>query len=1463
MATAMLVKRRRVVLAVLVISLFVLSIPQMLYVNPASVNGSQSGDSTSLQPDLPSASYASGPTRPVSEYALGTRAGQTVGLPSSPNAYIDLGSGWVGNSATVDVTNLWDSRNQAVNGTFDSGSGTSSPPWSFSKYDPPGYPQSTFTGTWVNNLPQSGNKTVQCQMPLPSGSITLGGNDRVSWNETILPLRGTVLSASLIFNWYPVVASGFTRSEFIFYATINNTRLVGVGTPFPWEYNLKDVASNPSVDNHWNLASLTIPASAFNLPSKKISIEIGIMYTSGVATYSGWNSQNIMYIDNVRLILQAYAKPHQVNLKVRPQGYTNTTVSDGVAYGSGTAKNTGFTTSGTSFPFIFSCGNLTSSNTAGLTCALRVNATRQTTATSTFEGHGSGQNISWSFSFRTYFSGDGQPIGSGPTYYSKYYFNLSIPSDYYIATANCTDPNGVFHRTNLEANNFTKFLVGSNWILRVNVTRIGSYTGPSNPPPSFLPYQISAFSSNYVKQVWTQMKNGAVYTNETKFYPQNWTRFAAYIAGVGGPITGGTANLTISGPPTYGASPVVLTTVTGASPSAGYAYFLVHWNSTNAAGDYTGEVDWADSLLGEAGALTCNYNITHKFFMYFAFPANGTDVITANSVLSAPPTTLKVLDYYTNESLTGVAVRGRAKWESAGVTHVFNYSADNIAYTNITHVPNLPASPPPTWIAANATKLFYDKGTANTTINVGVTTYCAPASTPWTVYYTESEAFYKDVNVTYEDSVHSPVSDATITLLTDVSSNDSVVHWALRTTVDTSKNAEGKYSARIRMFTQTAKGLPSGHVYYIWFRLSKGLFTQTQTFNMQLVVESQPSVLNVWTGNGQSIFWGDTALVQINFTTQQAGSGHDWPVLHLPINNRSYYIPPYVSVTVNQGANKWNYNWTVQPDQLYPGTYDLYFDTRLFPNPTPSGTLVTIDIGFHKPYYNDPTGVAITLSIKSLTTSETGAIWNGAAYSLTNTTSVFPADSKSIFIWYNDTHTGLSTGVGGATVSYTSSGGLLGSGTLTGVAGKLGLYNLTLAGVVTNQTPGIYYLYVAASRGSYYVPQSITLTLTIDPLTTDLQAVSSSESVFYLDRVVFLIWFADTHNGIPVSGATMTVTAPGVTLVSPFEVPGQPGLWNLTIPSGQAVGHFSISIQANKTKYAIASETLTLDISSLPTLFASYIVTSSGSVLVQPNATIPQGQTLTIYLWFNDTRHGVPIAGMENSITYTSTEFGHGWVSATTTPGLYEVTFQTPDAGIFDITFAVSATGYQSQSITFHAIVQAPPPGFSIFTLMLVGAGGGGIVIAAVGAMIFIRRARMPFIIKKINETLGLINKGEHEQATPVPLKSREEAIAGIMTSRVESFTKRKPSKEEEEAGEEVAPPPPPSPETSAALKQELQAVEGKEKPEEGIEEVEMDTLDEQLQQLEKVETKENLPDGAKEVRDVIEKYKEGKKKKK
>jgi hypothetical protein len=1471
---------KKILIAALLVALVAMSSSQLCYSPIPSAQGQGNGSNSSedlsnnnlLAPDP----YAS--PRSVNESAIGLDAGggsgRTVNLPGpgTSDVQVNLDHGWSSSKVTATVLGLWDQRNWLINGSFNTGQNTPhsvnySAPWFSSRW----YDTHKLRGSGGSNATvdqafwvSSGNsKYVSTSMPW----VALYGNNRqyypgeyAGWNETFVVPRGNVIAANLNLTIHPNFDTGwFSLDSFKVVVYVNNHRVFQDG------FAQINSAGQANIWTKWsniNVLTDVNDSSVFNSPAQQtMTIMLAVIYDSHLDYFGGstWTTQNGCWFDNVTLALKAYARPDQLQLQFRrPSGAPSTNVV-ATGWGSGTATLTGFTigpaTMQTTYYFGFT-SNVTYPVSGSFTSNASVYVTGGKTATTAFISQGS--IVNWSVSFVTTLKQSPESVST--TSYSSYYFNVSIQKDWNLTT--CTDPSGYIHDIKTDPN-FSNKSTGSLNILKVNVAGIGSYS----QPPNYYPYVIHAVSNNYVKYLVTKLQSGPSWINAADFYPTQTARFVAYIKG-SSPVSSGIANLTLRGPPTYNASPVVVKTVVGVTPSSGWANFTMIWNGTNAAGNYTGQVDWVDNNLGEAGTLTCNFNITHRFTVAIGVPAAG-DVILKGTRLENPPTSVSVRDYYTGQFVRA-NVTGITSWEKASSrpwVKFTTFSELNATYTNVTIVPSTLGVGSTQWLAANVTDRFYDPAYANNSFWIGTAANINPSTQNFNIYFAEAQSFniHLQSPIFYSQTNGTRISGATITLSASISSNDTLVQWNSRFTADLSQNGTGYYSGSISIgtFSQSVKAIPPG-TYTVWFRLYKDQYTQTQYSKLQLTVYVAPSYLYSYSGDGQSVFWGSQAALKLNFTTSWSISGYTLP--RTPILNSTAapcYAPPYVSIAFID----WTGGWTAthllsDPD----GIYTVYIDTTAWTTPTPDGSgsgTVVVSFRFIKDGYILTSVVSMTIHIRSLTTSETGAIQQLGGYTLTNTTSTYPGDTKSIFVWYNDTHSGLPIGIGGASVTYTSSGGTLGSGALVGVTGKSGLYNLTLTGVSTDQIPGTYYVYVAASKGAYYVQRNITITLNILALPTDLHTSSPSVGAYYLDRVVFLIWFNDTHNGVPIDGATMSVTAPGVTLISPFEVPGHPGLWNLTIPGGQGVGHYSITLQASKAKYTTDTETLTLDVNSLPTVFSSYIVTSGGQVLIQHNGTIPQGQALTIYLWFNDTHSGLPVSGIASSITYTSAEFGNGWVTETTTPGLYKVTFQTPDAGIFDIIFTVSSTGYQSQSITFHAIVQAPPPGFSVVMLALVGFGGGGIVIAAVAAMIFIRRARMPFIIKKINETLGLINKGEHEQATPVPLKSRDEAIAGIMTTRIESFGKRKPSKEEEaEAGVELAPPPP-SPETSAALKEELKAVEGKEKPEEGIEEVEMDTLDEQLQQLEKVETKENLPDGAKEVRDVIEKYKEGKKKKK
>nr|MDO8099469.1 hypothetical protein [Candidatus Njordarchaeota archaeon] len=1461
-------KSGKILAIILLASILVISIPQLGYSpSPASQPQDSSGsdsDGSEQSNRLLADPYAS--PRPVNESAIGFDsaggAGRTVNLPSSGtnDLPVTLDYGWSGSKLYTSILGLWDRRQWAQNTGFTTGSGNSSPPWYYREYDP----GNLDSGGWISGTPTSG-QYVYGSLPHPGGGYrTYYADEYSAHNETVYVNRGSVLDAELSLQYYPTFISSFARGEFLVYVKVEG-HLV-------WYTDFKTIYDGGKVGK-WNSVTKNIfqdvnGTNTFNMPAdQNIMISIGVWYHAALANYNFPASQNRAYFDNVTLTIKTQVKAEQILLRIREP---SSGVSSGIAspsWGSGSGTLSGFTIGPaplqTTYYFDFT-SNVTSPATGSFAANATIYVTRQKTATAAFENKGS--NIEWSISLATAFQSYGQSFST--TSYTKYYFNVSVPSDWSLTT--CQDPSAVSHDIGSEPDNFSLTTIGSKTILRVNVTNIGSYS----TPPLFNPYVIHALSDNYVKNLWTQLRTDtSTYVNSTNFYPQNYTKFASYIAGAS-PISSGVANLTILGPPTYNASPVVLKTITGNVPSNGWANFTVLWNSTHAAGNYSAQVDWVDNALGEAGSLTCEFNVTHRFKLTLVIPGQD-DVILKGTIMINPPTTVSVLDYYTNEFATAT-VKGRANWTSPGRWDDFTtYSAANATYTNITYIPDNLFVDHQYSLAVNASKSYYDPATANNTFWIGAATNINPSYLTVPIYYTESNTFrVKLSDISYTEDGGGGITGATIAIVAESSSNNSLVKWSVRFAADYSQQGSGIYSGWVYVGTvsQSAKAIPPiGTQYTVLFKLSKGTHWQTRFYTMYLAVSSAPCSLNIKSGDGQYVFWGDTAAIKLNYTTAWTYGLYSLPTT--PVLNSTSgpsYAPPYV--TVNCGG--WSGNWSATHLALdADGIYTLYVNTSTFNRPTNDGSgdgTITFPVRLSKTYYYDSSSnlVTVTLHIKRLTTSITGAVQQGGgAITLTNTTSTYPGDTKTVLIWYNDTHTGFSVGVGGASLTYTSSGGnILGSGSLVAVPGRLGLYNLTLTGTLTNQIPGDYVLHVSASKGNYYVARNVDVTLRIFPITSSLQAQNPVASAYYGERVVFLIWFNDTHNYLPISGASLRVsTTPEMSIISPYEVSGIPGLYNLTIPSGQATGTYTINLYSNKTKYEDGALTLTIAINRLPATLTPFTVATDGSRLFQSNGTVQIGGDLAIYLWLNDTYNGMPVPGVETSITYTSDKFGNGWVQEVEgTPGLYVLTVHCPDAGIFTITFSVNAAGYETHTSNFKVIVQSPG-GFTIIQLAVMGLGSGGTVLALMLGWVFVRRARIPFVIKKIDESLKLINKGDHEGATPVALKTREECIVGITQERIAAFSRRKPVVGEPEAAPaekavEVAVIAAPAAEVEAALKKELKAVEPG-KPEEEIEEVEMETLDEELGRLEKIDTGQEVPEGAKQARDVIEEYKKRKKK--
>jgi hypothetical protein len=176
-------------------------------------------------------------------------------------------------------------------------------------------------------------------------------------------------------------------------------------------------------------------------------------------------------------------------------------------------------------------------------------------------------------------------------------------------------------------------------------------------------------------------------------------------------------------------------------------------------------------------------------------------------------------------------------------------------------------------------------------------------------------------------------------------------------------------------------------------------------------------------------------------------------------------------------------------------------------------------------------------------------------------------------------------------------------------------------------------------------------------------------------------------------------------------------------------------------------------------------------------------------------------------------------------------------------------------------------------TVLMIGGGSGGVVIIAVLGFIMYRRSKIPFVIKKIDQSMKLISRGEMPQ--PVPMRTRDEILSNIFQDKLAILSKekleeprkqpKKGAKKPEVASEthtvEALPRKPEEVTEKRASEAEARAFEEPAAAE--PEEADVDLI---ARELEKLESKgESEPTGEKDLikREIEELEKEAKKKKK
>ena len=175
-----------------------------------------------------------------------------------------------------------------------------------------------------------------------------------------------------------------------------------------------------------------------------------------------------------------------------------------------------------------------------------------------------------------------------------------------------------------------------------------------------------------------------------------------------------------------------------------------------------------------------------------------------------------------------------------------------------------------------------------------------------------------------------------------------------------------------------------------------------------------------------------------------------------------------------------------------------------------------------------------------------------------------------------------------------------------------------------------------------------------------------------------------------------------------------------------------------------------------------------------------------------------------------------------------------------------------------------------MMAVVFAGAGTGGMVIVALLGIVLYRRAKIPFVIKKIDQSMKLISKGEVPQR--VPMRTRAELLSGIFLTKLEIMSKEKL----EEAGgkkgrKKVSEEAPVSEEEAPMSQEELAAPpaaetipKGAKKPPEPViaEETDVDLVAKELEKLEAKEEKKPSDESDLVKREIEELEKRSKKRK-
>jgi hypothetical protein len=317
---------------------------------------------------------------------------------------------------------------------------------------------------------------------------------------------------------------------------------------------------------------------------------------------------------------------------------------------------------------------------------------------------------------------------------------------------------------------------------------------------------------------------------------------------------------------------------------------------------------------------------------------------------------------------------------------------------------------------------------------------------------------------------------------------------------------------------------------------------------------------------------------------------------------------------------------------------------------------------------------------------------------------------------------------------------------------------------------GLFVLQVNAYASPYYRPAVQFLNVIIRDVNTSLAPHETPAPAPWGDVISVSLDYDINGTTTWITGATITTNW---TLSYAYSLTAT-GQWQIDFNTvGLPEGIYHVRIDAMRQYYQNHTISVSLTIRSI---HLEMRLSHLPDKVVQGNIA-----NFTVQLWDLDHLQGVGGASLAvsglNSSLYRITELGGGY---------YEVDVDTASISPpVTLSFTINATKIHYTlspgpgEVSFDII----SPGFSTLTVILLSSGSGGAVILVAIGFVMFRRARRPFVIKKIEQSLKLINKGA--QAEPIEgLRNRADIPLALLTTDLETlgvkFKKEEPKVKEE-----------------------------------------------------------------------------------